>query len=317
MKDFAQQFIATVKKERITPLPRWIFIVRRFSLWTLGAIAIAGCATAVATILHLLRTNDWDVYEELADSLSGFVITTIPYAWLVILALMLGIAYLVFTRTPHGYRYRLAAITGSGLVISSLLGSVMYAAGIGERVDEYVRCEAPVVHAILSPHAKTWQQPEKGQLAGDVIASTSSSLSVKDERGIVWTVETAEATTASEVTAARLPNRVRLLGSISGSTTFKARRVLGDPVVKKPALKKNISAKKEPKQPVQEKPRQRDEKPDKEKGGKKTDETPTTSQKNIVIPASPAKTTSTTRVRLKRHSWREEIKDIIQRNSSR
>lgn len=230
MTDFAEQLIMTLKKKKIAPVPRWIFVVRNAIVWALGMFMLILSAIAIATIFYLIRTNDWDIYEELASSLASFVVTTIPYAWLFILAIFISCVYLLFVHTPHGYRYRLVAVTGSGLVVSSLLGSIMYAAGVGERIDEYVRTNAPRYHTLLSPHSRTWEQPARGRIAGNVLEHNEKNFKIQDEEGTVWTIENSPGMDVHFDTSPGkpMPERVRILGSMSTSSTFKARMVLAD-----------------------------------------------------------------------------------------
>lgn len=311
MKDFAEQFMTTIKKDHITPVPRWVFVLRNGLVWLLGALMIALSATAIATILYLVRTNDWDIYKELASSLTSFVVTTIPYAWFVILGILMLSAYLLFIRTPHGYRYRLVAVTASGIVVSSLLGSIMYAAGVGERVDEYVRKKAPTYHAILSPHSRVWQEPKLGRIAGDVVELNEKNLKIKDEQGTIWTVEnSAETTTTLDLTSEKdMPRRVRVFGTLSNSTTFKARKILAETAQKHTKASSKIKFKKNSELEQSTPKNEQSEDVLKKDGDNK--KIPATTIKEMTTSSPDATSSSSPKERNENFPWRKKIKEIL------
>lgn len=309
MNDFAEQLITKIKTDKVMPWPRWLFALRTGVLWFLGGASILLAATACATIIHIVRINDWDIYRELADSLAGFVITTIPYAWLIILTVLLASGYLLFVRTAHGYRYRLITVTVGGLIISSLFGSVMYAAGVGEQVDEYIRTNAPTYHTALNPHSKTWQQPRNGRLAGDVVEITEKSVIVRDERGVAWRVESDEKTTSTVSFASEqeTPHRLRVIGTMINSSTFKAKKIFGDVVSKHAVYKPILRRPKQNKAPETKK--------DSEKKTSNKDEKKKTIKNKIIpqVPTSTTLSTSTTKKRNHRWYFRRDTKDDFER----
>jgi hypothetical protein len=314
MNDFAEQLITKIKTDKVTPWPRWVFTVRTCALWFFGGAALLLAATSCATIIHVIRINDWDVYRELADNLASFVITTIPYAWFIILSVLLASGYVLFVRTPRGYRYRLITVTMSGLIVSSLLGSVMYAAGVGEQVDEYIRTNAPTYHAMLNPHSKTWQQPHNGRLAGDVVEIAEKSVVVRDERGVEWQIESDEKTTSTVSFTAEqeTPHRLRVIGTMINSSTFKAKKIFGD-VIPKHAAYKPIVRREKPNKEQEIKP---EVKKDSEKKSDDTNEKKETLKIKITSQTSTStatSSTSTTKKRNRRWYFREDIKDLFEK----
>ncbi len=234
MQDFAENLIKIIKKDNIKPLPRWFFVIKNACFYLSVVVGIALSSIAVATITHVLASNDWDIYHELVFNVSDYILTTIPYAWSAIAISFLLSAYFLFRRTRNGYRYRFASVLGTGILASSLLGSALYAAGVGEQVDEYIRNNSPVYHRILNPQVKLWQQPEAGRLAGDVVEIRDDSITVRDESGFLWQIENAlpDQNTLSLFSSTNTPHRIKILGEKNGQNIFKARIISIDKISK-------------------------------------------------------------------------------------
>ena len=232
MTDLAEKIILNLKQNNITPIPRWKFLLKNGCVWGGALLFTLGSATGIATSIHIIRSNDWDIYQEVYENFERFAITTIPYAWIGIVMILIGICYTLFIRTRHGYRYRLVAVTSGGLIVSSILGSILYAAGVGSYVDEYVREKAPSYHLVLNPHARTWYRPEQGFIGGNVVEKHDNVLSILDERGELWQVEL-NVTSSSIPASIEERDRIRIIGTMIGKNRFSAHKIADDKSYKK------------------------------------------------------------------------------------
>ena len=128
------------------------------------------------------------------------------------------------------------------------LGSVLYAAGAGQKIDEVFADKVPAFHKLLNHRARIWDQTEKGLLAGVVVSKTEQELKIIDSKGQTWTVNITEIRTTPKIEA-RINRPIRIIGEQIDTNAFKAQRILikrplsfpGKPRVLKLPFKNKIS----------------------------------------------------------------------------
>lgn len=179
-----------IKKEHITPKPRWEFLLKDSAIWTAGIVALLVGGAAMAIIIHTFRNDDIDVLAEVGDGGLGTILILMPYFWIVTLAVFIMIAHYNFKHTKSGYRYRIPTIVIAAVIISVILGVFLYDAGAGRAIDRALTDRLPAYGKfMIHPRMRMWSRPDHNTIAGTVIEITNtSSFLMRDFRDHDWVV---------------------------------------------------------------------------------------------------------------------------------
>ena len=215
--DLKQKTLEKIQEEHITPIPQWQFLLRGYGLWFITGVLVILGSLGVASILYILTKNDWDIYSEIHESKLTHIISTLPYLWLVLFAIMLILLYVDLKHTKHGYKYSGITIVLATFAISVLAGTGLHVAGFGEELDEIIRERTPRHAHIFNPRLKRLSNPEDGVIMGRItqintISSTTTHILIKNPLlDDDWIVIATETTTLPEQ-GIQVKDHIRALG---------------------------------------------------------------------------------------------------------
>lgn len=187
--NFVDKLVDRIKQEKISPYPRWRFLLKDYTVWLTGALALICGSLAVTVMIYLLRYNNWEIRESTHKSLGEFILLTMPYFWLIFLGLFIFILYLNIKHTKKGYRYPVWLIALAAILASIFIGSLLSLTNLGERIDNIFGSKAPFYDRVINRQMHFWSQPEEGRLIGlvQVVSSTGSFLII-DPQGQSWEI---------------------------------------------------------------------------------------------------------------------------------
>ncbi len=196
--DFAKGVLHKIKSEHIEVLPKWHFVVKELLLWVfVVAFIIVGALSTSVVLLHLLNI-DIAIAVRANGGLVQHIATFVPYIWLLMLAVFMVLTWLNFKNTKKGYKYSYIVVVLSSVVVSIVLGSVMYFGGLADRAEHYAgKWSGDWYKTIEDRKEQMWTQPEKGLLAGvqigdfidgDVLIPENFALT--DFNGKTWQINT-------------------------------------------------------------------------------------------------------------------------------
>ncbi len=187
MSEISEKVLKTIEKKQITPKARWFFVLKNYIIWIFSAVFIIFGSLSVSTILFILTTHDWDVYDYLGRSFFEHVLISIPYLWIFIFSLLILIAYYDFVHTKYGYRYAVFHIF-IGIIVSSLiLGTILFCLGVDSEIHEAFSKNVPFYNNLIYYKEDIWNRPEKGLLAGEVVdIKDKNEFVIKDFQGKIW-----------------------------------------------------------------------------------------------------------------------------------
>lgn len=212
----------TIEEKNIQPTARWKFVIKNTVAWLLGIIAVVIGTIGVSALLHIIRDDDWSVYQYTGKSFFEYVITIFPYFWLIVFFLFVFLAYLIISRTKTGYRYTAVVFFGVTLLISILLGSVLFVFGAGEYVDDALLQNVGVYAAL--PHNKTeiWNRPTIGLLSGTITRIfDNDEFILTDFTNQEWIIIDDAATWQNE-SLRNIGEKIKLLGAYENDGVFIA-----------------------------------------------------------------------------------------------
>lgn len=145
-------------------------------------------AAAVAGTLFVFFHNDWQYYNAVYDGFFDFIFDTLPYLWLLTLAVFMLLAYQNIRHTKYGYRYPFGAIITLSALSSVILGVCLYSIGLGSTIDNDFGNYIPLHTSLTESQQARWNQPEKGLIAGTVtyIEPNFNSFEITGFDGHKW-----------------------------------------------------------------------------------------------------------------------------------
>lgn len=223
---FENKLLAKIKEEKISPKPRWQFLLKNYVVWSVGLISLIIGAIAVSVMIYLFKFNDWEIYEQTRKTFLEFFILTLPYYWFVFLGFFIFIVYYNFKHTKKGYRYSSLLLVAASILLSIILGAIFYAAGIGEKLDNILGSRAPFYDQIINRHVNFWSQPAEGRLSGLVLGVVEGGNFILIDRGQEeWLVST-ENSKLYPGAIIIIGQPIRLLGEEIDNHTFRADKIL-------------------------------------------------------------------------------------------
>ena len=188
---FENKLLAKIKDCKICPKPRWQFLLKNYIVWLSGILSLLIGSAAISVMIYLFKFNDWNIYEQTEKSFLEFFILTLPYFWLIFMALFVFIISYNFKHTKKGYRYSSFILAGISVILSIVLGSLFFVAGVGEKLDDILGRQMPFYDQVINRHIDFWSRPDEGRLSGIVIEKSDDYSFILIDRGEeTWLVDT-------------------------------------------------------------------------------------------------------------------------------
>jgi hypothetical protein len=224
-KNLTSSVLNKIKEDKITPLPRWEFLLKNYLIWGFGSVSLVlGGLTASVTI-YMISNDDWEIYQNISGSFTEFIILTLPYFWLVFLAFFIWLVNYNFKHTENGYKINIKIIAVSSVALSMLFGLFLYNLGMGKALDDLFSSRLPFYRHVINHRINLWVSPQEGRLIGQINTVNGQELELADPEGRIWTVE--YDFIPPMIADIIMPGeKVKLIGRQIGERYFKAERIL-------------------------------------------------------------------------------------------
>jgi len=203
-----------IEEEHVRPHSRMFFKSRECVIWTLWLLSVVVGALAVAISVFVVTHRQYALYEATHANWLTFMVEVLPFIWVIVFGLMAYLAVYNIKHTKKGYRYSVATILASSIVLSFAAGSALQFFGLGYSIDAILGDQMPTYMSQEKIEHQLWQQPAEGRLIGRQVAATVATSSVvvfQDTAGSRWRIEIQELLPADIQLLASGEN-VRLLG---------------------------------------------------------------------------------------------------------
>jgi len=233
-KDRSKFILDEIEKRHAELIPRWRFLVKRFSFWLLAAISVLTGGLAMATAIYVFIDNDFVEDREYINRffierpLVAEAISSIPYIWLVALALFTLVAYFGFRHTKKGYRYSAAKVIIASLLASLLLSLCLNTVDIGGYIHRYLVENVHVYNNLINANEQRWTNSKKGLLGGKVIQAdtTHNLIFLKDFKKRIWRIDISKAEVRPKTKIVQ-GKFLKVIGVKTGKRTFQAISIQG------------------------------------------------------------------------------------------
>ncbi|MEI8143650.1 MAG: hypothetical protein WCG48_03490 [Candidatus Berkelbacteria bacterium] len=202
MGNLTNKIIKRIQAEEIRPIPRHIFLIRNIGLWALSILSVGVGSISISLLIYNVANKDWDVYSHLGESMFGFLVSSLPYLWIILIIISLAIAVLNFEHSKNGYKYSPLKITIASILLTLIFGSSGYALGVGEKIDSYFGSKFTSYQSVEAEKKIVWNQPENGLFSGTIktVDRDKKTFILDDFQGKQWTVNYADATIRGKIT---------------------------------------------------------------------------------------------------------------------
>ncbi|MFA5173151.1 MAG: hypothetical protein WC435_02005 [Candidatus Paceibacterota bacterium] len=225
MSDIAKKALEQIKEEKISPEPKWKFLLKNWVYWGAFGLTIFLGSLSFSVVLFVMRESDWDIFPRLNQSFLGFALFILPRFWLVAVFLFLLLAILNFRHTKHGYRLSPSLIVGLSIIASVFIGGLLSYANVGKYLDDALFEKYPLYGEVAGSHRNVWENPEKGLLGGMIVSLDleKNKASVMDRSRRLWEVDLEGLEGNAEGLSVNFP--ARFIGNQTGPSSFSAEEI--------------------------------------------------------------------------------------------
>lgn len=193
MTTLSDNILNTIKGKNLKPKPRWHFVLRQISIWFATLLSVGIGSITFSVILFRMVNNDWEVLKFINRSPIAHVFNTLPYIWILLLILSVGLAYYNARHTKGAYKYQGYWFVIGSIVLSLALGGMLYAVGIGPRVHTTAE-RVPFMKELMYDRDMIWSKIDEGLIAGEVtdMLSGIGMFELEDLEHSVWIIRPGE-----------------------------------------------------------------------------------------------------------------------------
>lgn len=193
MSNLSDKILEKIKTKHIAPKPRWQFLLQQWLVWIFTSLSIMIGSFSFSVMIFNLVNNDWEFIKLLNRSPLQHLFNTLPYVWIVILILFVGLAYYNARHTKGSYKYQAYWFVIGSIVISMAMGSIFYAFGLAPRVHMAAQ-KLPFLKELMHDRDKIWMNIEGGFIAGEVTGMRSGigMFELEDLENNFWIVRPGE-----------------------------------------------------------------------------------------------------------------------------
>lgn len=222
------KILEKIKSNHIKPRARWQFLLKNYLTWATSLVALIISAASFSAMLYLLKFSDLTLKDEIRKSSVEILLLTLPYFWIIFLAIFIFLVYYNIKRTKSGYRYPIWLLSLISLSSSIFLGSIFSVLGWGARLDESLSRNAPFYSEMINPQMEFWSNPNQGRLLGMVTTSLNeeNSFQLLDKDKNIWQVQLSAVYNKNTDGLINIGQPIRLLGKQVTDNKFMAVRIM-------------------------------------------------------------------------------------------
>lgn len=231
MTDLTKETLAKIKEEKISPKPKWQFLLKDYIVWGVFGFSIIIGSLAFAVILYIFIEDQWNLYQYLNGRMIGYVFASLPYVWIMVLLIFILIGIYNFRHTKAGYKYKGYLIIVLSILGSLGLGTIFYFTGLGQALDFMFSDHVPMYDKMLEQRARYLMNPEEGTLIGRLQEEKDeTTLFLTDVDGNNWKVSLPE-DMPPPPPLGKIPSGTPIvaIGDQTGDLTFAAKAIFPMP----------------------------------------------------------------------------------------
>ena len=124
MKNWEEKIIKNIKKGKIKQEPKWLYLIKKSLLWLSFIITTFLSTFAFAYFLRDVTDTFGKMHEIKIQS--SFFLSNLFWIWGIIFIIFIIVSLWNFKKTKNGFRYENYKIVLFSLLVSILLGTLLY-----------------------------------------------------------------------------------------------------------------------------------------------------------------------------------------------
>ncbi|MDD3774204.1 MAG: hypothetical protein PHW50_02930 [Patescibacteria group bacterium] len=229
MEKISKKTLEKIKQNRISLRPKWFFKFKNYIFWSLFVLSILFGGLSVATLIYQYQKADsFSAYYYVHHSFLKAVILSLPYFWLVIILIFIGLAIYDFYLTKKSYRFNAFFMFIASFIISLALGIILFYGGIGKKIDQKLTQDFSFYRQISQQKEKIWNQPDRGLLAGKILEIKDQQIFVlQDLGGVIWEIDYQKVKIFGRAKI-EVNEEIKIIGERQSDNTFLALQIRPD-----------------------------------------------------------------------------------------
>lgn len=227
MTKLSESIIGKIKCDKIVPVPKWHFLVKKCSFWTMFFVSMVLGSFSFSVMMHISKSGDLDLIEHLQGNWIVSAVMLLPIFWLFTLLFFAVLAYFNWKCTKLGYCVKRRWIVLGSVFLSILFGELFYSMGLGKQLDSMMARVVPIYDQYKHRARRDlWQQPERGMLTGKIIEvdEDMEKLLVRDENGKNWVIDDSDVKWENEGLEEK-GKIIKVIGQKTGEVEFCATEI--------------------------------------------------------------------------------------------
>ncbi len=216
----SEKMLTKIKSRKVKQVPKWHFWAKNILFWTLFLISVKLGSLAFAIILFAIESTEFDMLSHITHSKIEFFLSMLPIFWIIFLGIFLWSAEWLFQKTKTGYRYSPTLIAGGSFVLSIVVGTILFFAGGGEKLEQKFAEKITFYQSIESRRIKRWSNPKNGFLSGKIIIK-EKNLVIEDWNGKQFVVKIDKAIIRGG-NYLKKDNKIKIIGKLDKNNVFIA-----------------------------------------------------------------------------------------------
>ena len=190
MTELSKNILEQIKEEKITPKPRWEFLVRDYVIWGMFGLLVLMGSVSVSVLIFMITDHDWDIYKYLDKSFGEFLLVSLPYFWIALIAAFSIFAWYDLKKTRSGYKYTFTKIGLANIGLSILLGAIFFSMGLGSRIENSLADNIPFYNMMKPVRVENlWNSPGRGLLVGEITEFIDQEdFNIRDPQNKNWLI---------------------------------------------------------------------------------------------------------------------------------
>lgn len=187
-KTLQDEILKKISGEGISPVSRSHFVFHEVLLWVLLTGVVVLGAVIFAGMLFAEMHAGWEYYEVTHRNLVTFILSTLPFVWILLTVATILIGYHIVRHTRRGYRFAYISVL---LVVFGGVGfggMIFHEFGAGYFVDHVLGSRIPFHVSAPMRDRLLWSDPEAGRLMGTMMRE-SDTVTFVDTDGNYWNLQ--------------------------------------------------------------------------------------------------------------------------------
>lgn len=219
-KDISQIALEKIRESGMKPISKNVFNFKRVLFWSLVGFSVLVGVVSFSAMLSILFNNDWFLYNKFGFS---FIFKSLPYFWILCLALFVILGEFYYRKTFLGYRHNVVVIILAYIIVTTILGSVLHLFGGGEIIEQSISNNVPIYRKFMFDKYEFWTNPIDGFISGKILEVNDNAVKIVDFNNNIWIVNIDEAFIGPRAEI-KIGQTVKIIGDVNNEI-FEAEEI--------------------------------------------------------------------------------------------